>query len=169
MSAAARSGLCAQRLAQAPGDRDAVAEHGLDAHLEADLRDALDERLQRAVLLILEHVDVVRAHPCPAEPRDRADEAHDERAGRATGEIANGRSTIADTSVLPRQRPRTSASARPTPKTVFSGTAIATIMQVSQNACWASGVVTASKAAPTPCSNVRKKTIATGIASSAAR
>jgi hypothetical protein len=86
-----------------------------------------------------------------------------------TGDTAKGRSTIALTSVLPRQRRRTSASARPTPKIVFSGTAIATIVHVSQNACCAAGVVTASHAGASPCSNVRAKTIATGIASSAAR
>jgi len=41
------------------------------------------------------------------------------------------------------------------PKTVLSGTAIATIVSVSQKACCAGGVVTASQAGPIPCSNVR--------------
>ena len=41
------------------------------------------------------------------------------------------------------------------PKIVFSGTAIATIVIVSQNACCAAGVVTASHAGARPCSNVR--------------
>ena len=43
----------------------------------------------------------------------------------------------------------------PTPKIVFSGTAIATIVIVSQKACCADGVVTASHAGPSPCSKVR--------------
>jgi hypothetical protein len=38
---------------------------------------------------------------------------------------------------------------------VLSGTAIATSSIVSQKAWIADGVVTASQAAPTPCSNVR--------------
>ena len=61
-----------------------------------------------------------------------------------TGEIANGRSISSPSSALPRKRPRSSSSAMPIPKTVFSGTAIATISSDSQNACWALGAVTAS-------------------------
>ena len=53
-----------------------------------------------------------------------------------------------------------------TPKTVLIGTAATTIIIVSQNACCASGVVTASHAAPNPCSKVRKKTSPIGAASS---
>ena len=53
-----------------------------------------------------------------------------------------------------------------TPKIVLSGTATATITIVSQKACCASGVVTASQAGPIPFSNVRKKTSPTGAASS---
>ena len=53
-----------------------------------------------------------------------------------------------------------------TPKTVLIGTATPTITIVSQKACWASGVVTASHAGPRPFSKVRKKTSPTGAASS---
>ena len=72
-----------------------------------------------------------------------------------TGEIANGRSMSASSSRLPRKRPRTSTSAVMIPKIVFSGTAIAAISIVSQNALIAAGVVIESQTAPTPCSNVR--------------
>src|SRR5918995_7361875 len=61
------------------------------------------------------------------------------------------------------------ASAQRTPKTVFSGTAIAAISTLSQRACSASGVVTEAQAWPTPFSSARQKTSATGNASSAAR
>src|SRR3954447_24691183 len=70
---------------------------------------------------------------------------------------------------LPRKRPRTRASAVTTPSTVFSGTAISAISTVSQNAWIAAGVVIEPHTKPRPCSNVRKKTIATGTSSSAAR
>ena len=55
------------------------------------------------------------------------------------------------------------------PKIVFAGTTINVIRIVSQNAWIASGVVTDAHAAPTPCSNARPKTIATGRRSSSAR
>ena len=66
-----------------------------------------------------------------------------------TGEIANGRSmTASQRPTLPRKRPRTSASAVITPKTVFSGTAISAISTVSQNAWMAAGVVIESHTKP---------------------
>ena len=83
-----------------------------------------------------------------------------------TGETANGRSIAAFISALPGNRWRTSTIAVITPKTVLIGTATPTITMVSQKACCASGVVTASHAGPKPCSNVRKKTRPTGAASS---
>ena len=43
----------------------------------------------------------------------------------------------------------------PIPKTVFSGTAIATISIDSQKACTAFGAVTASHTGARPCSKVR--------------
>ena len=49
---------------------------------------------------------------------------------------------------------RTSSSAQPTPKTVLSGTATATISSVSQIAWSASGEVIASSGGPIPCSKV---------------
>ena len=55
------------------------------------------------------------------------------------------------------------------PKIVFSGTATATITNVSQKACWASGVVTASQAAAMPSWNAFTNTSATGTPSSSAR
>ena len=61
----------------------------------------------------------------------------------------------ASSSALPRKRPRTSTSAVSTPKIVFSGTAIAAISSVSQNALIAAGVVTDSITAPRPGSSVR--------------
>ena len=72
-----------------------------------------------------------------------------------TGEIANGRSMTACRTALPRNRPRTSAIAVMTPRTVLSGTAISAISTVSQNAWIAAGVVIESQTKPTPCSNVR--------------
>ena len=56
-----------------------------------------------------------------------------------------------------------------TPKTVLIGTATPTITIVSQKACCASGVVTASQAGPMPCSKVRKKISPTGAASNRKR
>ena len=67
-----------------------------------------------------------------------------------TGEIANGRSIAASSSALPRKFPRTSASAAKMPKTALSGTAIAAISIVSQNALTAAGVVTESHTARDP-------------------
>ena len=55
------------------------------------------------------------------------------------------------------------------PKMVFAGTTINVIRIVIQNAWIASGVVTDAQAAPTPFSNARPKTIATGSSSSSAR
>jgi len=43
-------------------DRRAVAQHRLD-DLEADLRDAFDERLDCAVLAVFQNLDIVRAYP----------------------------------------------------------------------------------------------------------
>ncbi len=56
---------------------------------------------------------------------------------------------------MPRNSRRSSSSAVATPKTVLSGTAMATMTNVSQNACCASGVVTEFQAAPRPRSKVR--------------
>ena len=56
-----------------------------------------------------------------------------------------------------------------TPKTVFAGTAIAAMVIVTTKACFAAGVVTASQAGPSPCSNVRQKTSPTGAARSTPR
>ena len=52
-----------------------------------------------------------------------------------TGEIANGMSTSVLSSALPRNFWRTSTIAASTPKIVFSGTAIATVISVSFSAC----------------------------------
>ena len=56
-----------------------------------------------------------------------------------------------------------------TPKTVFRGTATATITNVSQKACCASGVVSESITGARPSSKVRYPIIATGAASSRKR
>jgi hypothetical protein len=72
-----------------------------------------------------------------------------------TGEIASGRSTTAFSSPRPRQRPRTSSSARMTPTIVLTGTAIAAISSVSTSAWTASCVVTACHACANPCSKAR--------------
>jgi hypothetical protein len=61
------------------------------------------------------------------------------------------------------------ASAASTPKIVLSGTATATITNVSQKACCASGVVTAFHAAAMPSWKALMNTSATGIPSSSAR
>ena len=57
---------------------------------------------------------------------------------------------------------RASTIAQPTPKIVFSGTAITAISTDSQNALTAAGVVMNAQAVPMPCSNVRPNTIASG-------
>ena len=54
------------------------------------------------------------------------------------------------------------ASAQTTPKTVFTGTAIAVIISVSFSAFSVSGVVSAFHAGAKPSSNVRQKTTARG-------
>ena len=56
---------------------------------------------------------------------------------------------------LPGNRRRTIASAQTTPKTVFTGTAIAVMISVSLNAWIVSGAESAFQAASKPCSNVR--------------
>ena len=61
-----------------------------------------------------------------------------------TGEIAKGRLMIASITALPFHLWRTSSSAQPTPKIVFSGTAIATMSRVSFSACRPFGEVIAS-------------------------
>src|SRR5437763_10875588 len=86
-----------------------------------------------------------------------------------TGETTNGRSISASRSFRPRALPRTSASAEPTPKIVLSGTAIAAISSVSQNALTAAGVVIHPHATPNPCSNVRASTTPSGSSSSTPR
>ena len=72
-----------------------------------------------------------------------------------TGEMANGRSTIACTMPRPGKRPRASASAVTTPKHTFSGTTIATMVSDMLIAEIAAGVVMDSQNATSPCSNVR--------------
>src|ERR1035438_1097140 len=64
-----------------------------------------------------------------------------------------------------RPRRRTSTSAQPTPKIVFSGTAIAAIRTDSQSALIAAGVVIQLQAVAKPCSNVRPNTTPTGSTS----
>ena len=86
-----------------------------------------------------------------------------------TGETANGRSISELMIALPRKFWRTSIRAQRTPKTVFSGTAIATQRIVSQNACSPSGLVIESSGSLIPFSKVLTKIITSGIASSRAR
>ena len=69
----------------------------------------------------------------------------------------------------PGTRRRTRISAATTPKIAFSGTAMAVMMSVSWRACRASGVVTASHAAPIPSSNAFQKTSASGATRMTAR
>jgi len=75
-----------------------------------------------------------------------------------TGDSARGRSISALTSGLAGTRPRTRVRAAATPKRAFSGTAMAVIRTVSQRACSASGLVTASQKVPAPRSKVRHMT-----------
>ena len=56
---------------------------------------------------------------------------------------------------LAQKRPRSSSNAMPTPKRVFSGTAIATISSESQKACMAPGAVIELHTGARPCSKVR--------------
>src|SRR4051812_44483780 len=86
-----------------------------------------------------------------------------------TGERASGRSTTAFSRPLPRKLRRTIARAQSTPKIVFNGTAMSASSSVSQSACLALGVVTASHAGPKPSSKVRQKTSPTGTSRIAAR
>src|SRR3954471_15344190 len=83
-----------------------------------------------------------------------------------TGEIANGRSMTASSRRLPRTLERTSSSAAMIPNAVFSGTAIAAISIVSQNALTAAGVVIESMTAPRPGSRVRYSTTPIGTSTS---
>src|SRR5437588_1623995 len=78
------------------------------------------------------------------------------------GETTNGRSISASRTPRPRALPRASTSAQPTPKIVLSGTAIAAIRTVNQNALTAAGVVIQSQAWLMPCSNVRMNTTPSG-------
>ncbi len=80
-----------ERLGLAAGDlhRDAgpVGEHQLDPHLEAEVHDARDHRLERPVARLGRDAQVVRAHEPAAERRDRAEEAHHEVVGGALVEL----------------------------------------------------------------------------------
>ena len=66
----------------------AVGEQQLDAHLEAEVHDALDHRLGVVVRGLEREVDVVRPHELVVERRDRADEAHHELVGRVVVDLA---------------------------------------------------------------------------------
>ena len=65
-------------------------------------------------------------------------------------------------SPFPGKERRTMASAHTTPKTVFTGTAIAVMIRVSLNAWTVSGAESACHAGEKPCSDVRQKTSASG-------
>jgi hypothetical protein len=71
--------------------------------------------------------------------------------------------------LLPGNLRRTIASAHTTPKTVFTGTAIAVMMSVSLNAWTVSGSVKVSHTGAKPWSKVRQKTIASGPTRTAMR
>ena len=86
-----------------------------------------------------------------------------------TGETRNGRSISASSTVAARPRRRTSTSAQPTPKIVFSGTAIAAISSDSHSALIAAGVVIQSQATVQPCWKVLKNTTPTGSSSRSSR
>src|ERR1700735_5236798 len=86
-----------------------------------------------------------------------------------TGETTNGRSISPSRILRPRTFERASSSAAPTPKIVFSGTAISAITNDSQNALTAAGVVAQFHAVANPCSNVRAKIAPIGISSSTSR
>src|SRR5205807_5207550 len=86
-----------------------------------------------------------------------------------TGETTNGRSISASRILRPRVLPRTSTSAQPTPKIVLSGTAIAAISSVSQNALTAAGVLIHPHATPNPCSKVLANTTPSGSSSRTVR
>ena len=85
----------------------------------------------------------------PNQPGAAVDQVSAPARSRPARPRTAGRSG-AFSSALPRNRRRTSTSAASTPKTVLSGTATATISSVSQNACRASGLVTASQAGAEP-------------------
>ncbi len=72
-----------------------------------------------------------------------------------TGEIANGMSTSVFSIALPRKFWRTRTIAARTPKIVFSGTAIATVISVSFSAASPFSLKTASNDSTKPASNVR--------------
>ena len=81
-----------------------------------------------------------------------------------TGDSANGRSMSAFNSPRPGKRRRTIASAVTMPNTVFTGTAIAVIVTVSQKADWKAGRWMALITGSMPPSNVRQKIMSTGSA-----
>ena len=69
-------------------DERAVGEQELDAHLEAEVDDALDHRLAVVVAGLEREVDVVRTHELVADGRHRADEAHHELVRRVVVDLA---------------------------------------------------------------------------------
>ena len=81
-----------------------------------------------------------------------------------TGETANGRSMIACSAALPRNRLRASNSAVLTPNTTLSGTTIATTISESCRAEMAAGVVIEARNAPKPGAKVRQRISPTGTA-----
>ena len=62
-------------------DLAAVVQLQLDADLEAEVDDPLDQRLGPGAVGLGEDLDVVRAHEGVAEAVDRADEGHHELVG----------------------------------------------------------------------------------------
>ncbi len=65
-----------------------VLEHELDAHLEAEVDDALDRAGRRLPVRLDPQLEVVRAHERLAEAVHRADEAHHELVRRVLVEVA---------------------------------------------------------------------------------
>ena len=88
---------------------------------------------------------------------------------KTTGDTANGRSTMPESSRRPGNRPRTRTSAVTTPNTTLSGTTMATISSERLSAEMAAGVRIESQNAPRPGWKVRHKMVMIGKARSTAR
>ena len=83
--------------------------------------------------------------------------------------IASGRSTSEDRVCRPGKRKRTSTHASATPITAFRIAASPEVISVSQIACQACGIASASRNEAKPPPNPRVTTAATGITTNAPR
>jgi hypothetical protein len=113
----------------------------------------------KIVAITIPGVEKITRMPCSGQPpAEPAVAPVDEDQRQADDDRGDGERQVdesAEERLPPHPAAGRSPAPSPTPKIVFAGTAMATITSVSQNACCASGVVTASQAGASPCSKVR--------------